>query len=78
MASSAWPAQRAWEVRAVQEKIDWQGKGFLDPVRLKTYAATLQKLVDGADRGLQRHGWDGRQAVAIAEAAYESSARAAR
>ncbi|MBX3178130.1 MAG: Gfo/Idh/MocA family oxidoreductase [Candidatus Hydrogenedentes bacterium] len=64
----------AWEVRAVQEKIDWQGKGFLDPVRLKTYAATLQKLVDGVrSEDCNGTGWDGRQAVAIAEAAYESS-----
>lgn len=63
-----------WEVRATQEKIDWQGQGFLDPVRLKTYAATLQKLVDGVRAGDRADtGWDGRQAVAIAEAAYKSS-----
>jgi predicted dehydrogenase len=63
-----------WEVVVQQEKIDWQGKGFLDPVRLQTYAKTLQKLVDGARSGdLAGTGWDGRQAVAIAEAAYESS-----
>ncbi len=64
----------AWRVAAAQEKIDWQGKGFLDPVRLATYAKTLQALVDGIHSGdLQGTGWDGRQAVAIAEAAYESS-----
>jgi predicted dehydrogenase len=63
-----------WRVLAAQEKIDWQGKGFLDPVRLATYAKTLQALVDGIHSGdLQGTGWDGRQAVAIAEAAYESS-----
>jgi UDP-N-acetyl-2-amino-2-deoxyglucuronate dehydrogenase len=63
-----------WRVAATQEKIDWQGKGFLDPVRLATYAKTLQVLVDGIHSGdLQGTGWDGRQAVAIAEAAYESS-----
>ncbi|MFP4500719.1 MAG: Gfo/Idh/MocA family protein [Candidatus Hydrogenedentota bacterium] len=64
-----------FEVVAQQEKIDWQGKGFLDPVRLKTYAAILQRLVDGArsGEGFGGSGWDGRQAVAIAEAAYESS-----
>lgn len=63
-----------WEVAARQEKIDWQGKGFLDPVRLKTYAATLQKLVDGVrDGDTAGTGHAGRQAVAIAEAAYESS-----
>ncbi|MBL7648443.1 MAG: Gfo/Idh/MocA family oxidoreductase [Candidatus Hydrogenedentes bacterium] len=63
-----------WRVVAAQEKIDWQGKGFLDPVRLATYAKTLQALVDGIYSGdLRGTGWDGRQAVAIAEAAYESS-----
>jgi len=63
-----------WRVVAAQEKIDWQGKGFLDPVRLATYAKTLQALVDGIHSGDRRGtGWDGRQAVAIAEAAYESS-----
>ena len=64
-----------WEVRAEQPTIDWAGKGFLDPVRLKTYAATLQELIDGVLAGdtTGGTGWDGRQAVAIAEAAYESS-----
>lgn len=63
-----------WQVRATQEKIDWAGKGFLDPVRLKTYGAALQQLVDGVRAGdTGGTGWDGRQAVAIAEAAYESS-----
>lgn len=62
-----------WQVRAQQEAIDWQGKGFLDPVRLRTYAATLQNLVDGIHAGdTCGTGWDGRQAVAIAQAAYES------
>ena len=64
-----------WSVRATQPTIEWAGKGFLDPVRLKTYASTLQQLVDGARAGdvSTSTGWDGRQAVAIAEAAYESS-----
>jgi predicted dehydrogenase len=64
-----------WEVRATQPTIDWAGQGFLDPVRLSTYASTLQQLVDGARAGdvASSTGWDGRQAVAIAEAAYESS-----
>lgn len=63
-----------WAVLARQEKIDWQGKGFLDPVRLKTYARTMQQLVDGILAGdTEGTGWDGRQAVAIAQAAYESS-----
>jgi len=64
-----------FEVLATQEKIDWQGKGFLDPVRLKTYASVIQRLVEGVREGNIEgaSAWDGRQAVAIAEAAYESS-----
>lgn len=65
----------AWEVLASQELIDWAGKGFLDPVRLKTYASMIQRLVDGARAGelSGATGWDGRQSVAAALAAYESS-----
>ncbi|GMW00623.1 MAG: oxidoreductase [Candidatus Hydrogenedentota bacterium] len=64
-----------WEVAARQEPIDWAGKGFLDPVRLKTYAVILQRLVDDVLSGTPNPGtgWDGRQAVAVAEAAYQSS-----
>lgn len=64
-----------WEVLATQEPIDWAGKGFLDPVRLKTYAANLQELVDAIVHGkpLSATGYDGRQAVAAVLAAYESS-----
>jgi predicted dehydrogenase len=64
-----------WEVRATQPTIDWQGMGFLDPVRLETYAITLRRLVEAARTGdaTPGTGWDGRQAVAIAAAAYESS-----
>jgi predicted dehydrogenase len=64
-----------WEVVATQKPIDWAGKGYLDPVRLQTYAAIIQRLVDGARAGDVKNGtsWDGRQAVAVAAAAYESS-----
>jgi phthalate 4,5-cis-dihydrodiol dehydrogenase len=64
-----------WEVLAVQPEIDWAGNGFLDPVRLETYAGILQDLVDAIaeDREPEASGWDGRQAVAAAMAAYESS-----
>lgn len=64
-----------WEVAATQPFIDWAGKGFLDPVRLETYAVSIQSLVDAirAGRPGPGTGWDGRQAVAIAEAAYASS-----
>jgi len=64
-----------WEVVASQPPIDWAGKGFLDPVRLETYAATLQRLVDDVRAGKPAGGtgWDGRQGVAAAVAAYQSS-----
>ncbi len=64
-----------WEVAAEQEPIDWAGKGFLDPVRLKTYAANINNVIDAIHNGepLVAPGWDGRQAVAAAAAAYESS-----
>ncbi|MBN2312175.1 MAG: Gfo/Idh/MocA family oxidoreductase [Candidatus Hydrogenedentes bacterium] len=65
----------AWQTLAVQPAIDWAGKGFLDPVRLETYATILQDLVDAAHEGRDPAitGWDGRQAVAAVLAAYESS-----
>ncbi len=64
-----------WEVLATQPTIDWAGQGFLDPVRLSTYAITLQRIVDDIQSGAGSGGtgWDGRQAVAAAAAAYESS-----
>lgn len=64
-----------WETLAVQPPIDWAGKGFLDPNRLETYALVLQDLIDAIldDREPAITGWDGRQAVAAALAAYESS-----
>lgn len=65
-----------WETLAVQPPIDWAGQGFLDPNRLESYARCLQDLVDSIreDREPAVSGWDGRQAVAAAVAAYESSA----
>lgn len=64
-----------WQTLAIQPPIDWAGKGFLDPVRLETYAALIQDLVDAIreDRSPRVTGWDGRQAVAAVSAAYESS-----
>ena len=68
-------AAGAWQVAEVQEPIDWQGKGFLDPVRLESYTLQCQDFIDAihAGRPPQVVGWDGRQAVAAALAAYESS-----
>ncbi|MBI4578272.1 MAG: Gfo/Idh/MocA family oxidoreductase [Planctomycetes bacterium] len=65
-----------WRVAETQDPIDWQGKGFLDPVRLESYTLQCQDFIDAvADRRPPAvTGWDGRQAVAAALAAYESSA----
>jgi len=65
----------AWETIAMQPPIDWQGKGFLDPVRLESYEKHLQDFIDAIreDRDPAITGWDGRQAVAAALAAYESN-----
>ncbi|HEO71898.1 MAG TPA: hypothetical protein ENN80_11600 [Candidatus Hydrogenedentes bacterium] len=65
----------SWEVLAVQPPIDWAGQGFLDPNRLESYGRLVQDLVDaiGEDRDPPVTGYDGRQAVAAACAAYESS-----
>ena len=64
-----------WEVLARQPPIDWAGQGYLDPNRLQTYAAMLQDLVNAIreERAPEVTAWDGRQAVAAALAAYESS-----
>ncbi len=64
-----------WQTLAVQPPIDWAGMGFLDPVRLQTYRDLIQDLVDAVLEGREPKvtGWDGRQAVAVALAAYESS-----
>lgn len=65
-----------WKLIENQEPIDWQGKGFLDPVRLESYSGQCQDFIDAVvdKRPPVVTGWDGRQAVAAALAAYESSA----
>jgi predicted dehydrogenase len=65
-----------WKVVETQDPIDWQGKGFLDPVRLESYTLQCQDFIDAVAQGRPPAvtGWDGRQAVAAALAAYESSA----
>ncbi len=64
-----------WRVVETQAPIDWAGKGFLDPVRLESYTRQCQDFVDAVldQREPMVTGWDGRQAVAAALAAYESS-----
>ena len=65
-----------WKVVENQEPIDWAGRGFLDPVRLESYTLQCQDFIDAvADRRPPAvTGRDGRQAVAAALAAYQSSA----
>ena len=65
-----------WRVVQTQEPIDWQGKGFLDPVRLESYTLQCQDFLDAVRdrRPPAVTGWDGRQSVAAALAAYQSSA----
>jgi predicted dehydrogenase len=64
-----------WEVVETQEPIDWQGRGFLDPVRMASYTRHCREffaaILNAASCPIS--GWDGRQAVAAALAAYESS-----
>lgn len=64
-----------WEVVETQAPIDWAGKGFLDAVRLESYTRQCQDFIDAVRdrRPPAVTGWDGRQAVAAALAAYESS-----
>lgn len=64
-----------WEVLETQEPIDGKGKGFLDPVRLESFARHANEFFDAllAGRPCPITGWDGRQAVAAALAAYESA-----
>jgi len=65
-----------WKTVENQAPIDWQGKGFLDPVRLESYTRQCQDFIDAVvdRRPPAVTGWDGRQAVAAALAAYQSSA----
>jgi predicted dehydrogenase len=64
-----------WDVLASQAPIDWKGKGALDPVRLESFAGHVNAFFDAllAHRPCPITGWDGRQAVAAALAAYESA-----
>jgi predicted dehydrogenase len=65
----------AWTVVAEQAPIDFRGKGMLDPVRMEAYGAQAQEFVASIreQRKPSVTGEDGRAAVAIALAAYESA-----
>ncbi len=67
--------QGRWEVAETQAPIDWAGKGSLDPVRLESFARHCNDFFAALleARPCPISGWDGRQAVAAALAAYESA-----
>ena len=64
-----------WTVVAEQAPIDFKGKGMLDPVRLEAYGLQGREFLDSIREGRRPSvtGEDGRAAVAIALAAYDSS-----
>ena len=65
-----------WAVQAVQAPIDWAGQGALSPVRMEAYRRQHQEFIDAIleDRAPSVTGEDGRAAVAVALAAYQSAA----
>jgi predicted dehydrogenase len=64
-----------WKIVAAQAPIDWKGEGMLSPVRMEAYQAQHQEFIDSIleDRQPAVKGEDGRAAVAVAEAAYQSA-----
>ena len=65
----------SWSVVAEQAPIDFRGKGMLDPVRMEAYGAQAQEFI-ASIRERRRPsvtGEDGRAAVEIALAAYQSA-----
>jgi predicted dehydrogenase len=65
----------SWTVIAEQAPIDFRGKGMLDPVRMEAYGAQGQEFVSSIRerRPPSVTGEDGRAAVEIALAAYQSA-----
>ena len=67
--------QGAWTTVAEQAPIDWKGKGMLDPARMEAYTLQgtefLNSIREGRDPAVT--GEDGRAAVAVALASYQSS-----
>ena len=66
----------AWSTVVEQAPIDFKGKGMLDPVRLEAYTAQGNEFLNSIreDRDPSVTGRDGRAAVAVALAAYQSAA----
>lgn len=67
---------KEWTVAAAQAPIDWAGQGALSPVRMEAYRRQHQEFIDAVieERESSATGEDGRAAVAVAEAAYQSAA----
>lgn len=67
---------KAWDVMATQAPIDWVGQGALSPVRMEAYRRQHQEFVDAIleDREPAVTAQDGRAAVEVAVAAYQSAA----
>ena len=67
---------KTWKVIAEQEAIDWAGQGILAPVRMKAYQLQDQEFVNSIleHRPPSVTGEDGRAAVEVALAAYQSAA----
>ncbi len=65
-----------WSVAAVQRPVDWAGSGALSPIRMEAYSRQHQEFIDAIreDRQPSVTGEDGRAAVEVAAAAYQSAA----
>lgn len=65
-----------WKIVAVQPPIDWAGEGALSPVRMEAYRRQHQEFLDAVRENRQPSvtGEDGRAAVQVALAAYQSAA----
>jgi UDP-N-acetyl-2-amino-2-deoxyglucuronate dehydrogenase len=65
-----------WKMIAEQEPIDWVGQGALSPIRMKAYQLQHQEFVNSIleNRAPSVTGEDGRAAVEVATAAYQSAA----
>jgi predicted dehydrogenase len=65
-----------WQVIAEQAPIDWKGKGMLDAVRIESYRLQGEEFLSSIREGRAPSvtGEDGRAAVEVALAAYQSAA----
>jgi predicted dehydrogenase len=68
---------KVWTVAATQAQIDWAGQGALSPARMEAYRRQHQEFIDSIleDREPSVTAQDGRAAVEVAMAAYESASQ---